>query len=328
MKTLFKIAILAFAAVWMAACGAPATNTNTNTNTNTAKPAAAAPTKEALLALDKQANEAYGKSDSKFFETFLSDKFVMSDGGKRMDKAAVVKMIAGIKCEVKSIDLTEPQMAMIDADTAVLVYKSAFEGTCDGQKVPSPMRAASAFVRSGDKWLGVWHGETLIVDPKAPPAAPAKKDEAKKEEPKKDDAKAPEAKTDAKPAEAKPDAALTDTLVAVEKSGWEAWKARDKEKLTSLVTKEVGFVDAIGTVSMGLDAALKAWTEPKCDIKSVNVADGAASSFSDKVAILTFKGTADGTCDGQKLGALYGTSIFVKDGATWRLGFGFETPVM
>ena len=53
-------------------------------------------------------------------------------------------------------------------------------------KLPSPVRAASLWVRSGDKWLAVYHGEVPIVDPKNPPkAAPAAP--AKKGEPKKDD---------------------------------------------------------------------------------------------------------------------------------------------
>ena len=60
-----------------------------------------APTIDALLALDKQANAAYIKGDSKFFENLLSDKFVMREGGQRMDKAAVVKMVAGeqMRCQ-------------------------------------------------------------------------------------------------------------------------------------------------------------------------------------------------------------------------------------
>ncbi len=114
MKTIFKIAILAFAAVWMGACGAPAPNTNTNTNTNTSinttKPTAAAPTADALLALDQQANEAYIKGDSKFFDGMLSDKFVMYEGGQRIDKPTVIKMIAGNKCDVKTWNLEDPQL--------------------------------------------------------------------------------------------------------------------------------------------------------------------------------------------------------------------------
>src|SRR5207244_7012663 len=109
---------------------APAVNTGANNaNPNTTKPVAAAPTADALMALDKQANEAYVKGNSKFFEGMLSDKFViLTGGGQRMDKAATVKMIAGVKCDIKSMDLTEPAMSMIDADTYALSHLRTGEG--------------------------------------------------------------------------------------------------------------------------------------------------------------------------------------------------------
>src|ERR1700704_568252 len=122
MKETLRFILLAAASTLFAACGAPAVNTgantaNTNANTNTGKPVAAAPTADALMALDKQANEAYVKGNSKFFEGMLSDKFVILGGGQRMDKAATVKMIASVKCDIKSMDLAEPAVSMIDADT-------------------------------------------------------------------------------------------------------------------------------------------------------------------------------------------------------------------
>src|SRR5438132_8536929 len=188
MKKTLRFILLAASSTFFAACGAPTENTGANNaNANTTKPVAAAPTADALMALDKQANEAYVKGDSKFFEGMLSDKFViLSGGGQRMDKAATVKMIAGVKCDIKSMDLTEPAMSMIDADTYALSYKATWDGTCNGPdgkraKVPSPIRSASIWVRSGDKWQAVFHGENLIIDLKNP-AAPA----AKKEEPNKD----------------------------------------------------------------------------------------------------------------------------------------------
>jgi len=58
------------------------------------------PTADALLALDKQANEAYLRV-IRSLRGMLSDKFVWHEGGQRMDKAAVIKMIAGNKCESK-----------------------------------------------------------------------------------------------------------------------------------------------------------------------------------------------------------------------------------
>ena len=180
MKKITLFILLAAASTFFAACGAPTANTGaTNANTNTTKPVAAAPTADALMALDRQANEAYSKGDSKFFEGMLSDKFVIVGGdGSRMDKATTVKMIAGVKCDIKSMDLTEPAMSMIDADTYALSYKATWDGTCNGpdgkpMKVPSPVRSASIWVRSGDKWQAVFHGENLIVDPKAPPPPPA-----------------------------------------------------------------------------------------------------------------------------------------------------------
>src|SRR5258705_6653601 len=195
MKKITLFILLGAASMSFAACGGPAANTGaSNANTNPTKPVAAATTADALMALDKKANEAYVKGDSKFFEEMLSDKFViLPGGGQRMDKAATVKMIAGVKCDIKSMDLTEPAMSMIDADTYALSYKATWDGTCndpDGKpmQVPSPIRSASIWVRSGDKWQAVFHGENLIFDPKNPPkpasAVPPKNPE--NVEPKKD----------------------------------------------------------------------------------------------------------------------------------------------
>ena len=328
--------LTAIAATFFAACGAPATNTpanNANTNTNTAKPTAAAPTADALLALDKQANEAYSKGDGKFFDGMLSDKFVMSDGGQRRTKADVVKMIGGTKCEVKEgWALTEPQMAKIDNDTYVLSYKSNMEGTCtEGghtEKMDKPIRAATVWVRNGDKWQAIYHGENAIIDPKAPPAPPAKP-EAKKEEPKKDDKTAANSNTaaNAAPAAAKPmPDANTDALVKLHQSGWEAWRTKDAKKLEDLTTKDLSFVDAMGGWTSGQANVVKVWTDMKCEgVTKTSFTDGFASAASPTVEILTGKGNADGTCDGQKNGDLWTTAVYVKEGDAWKLAFMMES---
>src|SRR6202163_3525653 len=283
MKKTLRFVSLAAASTFFAACGAPAAYSGANNaNTNTTNPVAAAPTADALMAFEKQANEAYVKGDSKFFEGMLSDKFViLTDAGQRMDKAATVKMIAGVKCNIKSMDLTEPAMSMIDADTYALSYKATLDGTCndpDGKpmKVPGPIRSASIWVRSGDKWQAVFHGENLIVDPKNPPPPPAPA--AKKEEAKKDDKTAANSNTAANtaaPARATPDA-NTDALVKVELALWEAWKAHDAKKLDDLMAKDVSFVNIFGTYLATRADAMKDWTGANCQVKSVSVTDGFA----------------------------------------------------
>lgn len=322
MKNTLRFILLAAAATFFAACGDPA-STGVN-NSNTTKPVTAAPTTDALMALDKQANEAYAKGDSAFFERMLSDKFViLSNDGQRMDKAATVKMIATVKCDIKSMDLTEPAMSKIDADAYALSYKATWDGTCNGpdgkpMKVPSPIRSASVWVRSGDKWQAVFHGENLIVDPNAAPPPPAKK-----EEPKKDEKTA--ANSNAAPVKATGDA-NTDALVKVELALWEAWKEHDAKKLDARMAREVSFVNIFGTALTTRADAMKDWTGNGCQVKSVSVTDGFATALSPTVEMLTRKGAAEGTCGGQQVGGIpiWGVSIYVKEGDAWKFAFGMN----
>jgi ketosteroid isomerase-like protein len=306
----------------IAACGGAADNkpaNNANASNTATKPAAAAPTADALLALDKSANEAYFKGDSKFFEGFLSDKYVSLDGGKRHNKAESLAEIAKAKCEMKDWKLDEPQMAMIDADTYVLSYKGTFDGTCNGadgkpMKAPSPVRAGTVYVRNGDKWQAAYHSENLIIDPKNPP-----KEEPKKEEPKKEEAKKEEA--------APTGDANTEALVKIHTSGWEAFKAKDAKKFDEIAAANLAIVDPLGEWISGKDNVIKRWTETmKCEgITKVGVSDGFASALSPTVELLTLKGEADGKCDGQANGPLDQTAVYVKQGDAWKLAFMFES---
>jgi hypothetical protein len=333
MKKTLRFILFAAASTFFAACGAPAPNTGANNgNTNTTKPVAAAPTADALMALDRQANEAYVKGNSKFFEGMLNDKFVILGGGQRMDKAATVKMIASVKCDIKSMDLTEPAMSMIDADTYALSYKATWDGTCNGpdgqpMKTPSPIRSASIWVRSGDKWQAVFHGENLIFDPKVPPPPPAPA--AKNEAPNKTAANSNTAANTAAPAAAQSNAtpdANTDALVKVELALWEAWKEHDAKKLDHLMARDVSFVNIFGTYLAKRADGMKDWTGTGCQVKSVSVTDGFATALSPTVEMLTRKGTAEGTCGGQNVGGIpiWGVSIYVKDGDAWKFAFGMN----
>ena len=325
MKTVALTVFLGLAALMLASCGSPAKNTGAPTNTD-AKQATAAPTADALLALDKQANEAYLKSDSKFFEGILSDKFVMRQGGRQMDKSAVIKMVAGNKCDAKDWKLEDPQMARIDADTYVLSYKGTFDGSCASptdrsMKIPGPIRAATVWVRTGGSWQAAFHGQNLILDVKnmTPPKVPAKA-EGTKHQTEKDDNAAANANTRATKPATDPDTAA---MMAVEASVWEAWMAKDAKKLDDLTSSDLSFQNIFGQFFANKADTLKDWTSPRCVVTSVSVADGVGSLLSPTVGILNRTGTAAGTCDGQKIASvpIYGTSFFLKNGDSWKLAF-------
>jgi len=333
MNKFWKYVLLTCASLVFGACGPaadnkPAANNAAVANTNAAKPAPAPASMDALLALDKQANDAYFKSDSKFFDGFLNDKFVMVDGGKRVDKATAVKMIGTNKCEMKELKLEEPQMATVDADTAVLIYKATYDGTCAGpdgkqMKVPSPTRAATVWVRSGDKWQPIFHGENAILDPKAPPAAKSGNKMAAR-----DDKAAANSNTAAAPA-APATSPNTDALVKAELAGWEAWKSKDAKKLEEVTAKNVAIVGGDGTAMTNKADIVKFWAEMPCEnVKNVSVTDGFATALSPTVEMLTFNGKADGTCFGQKNGVQPSMSIYVKEGDAWKLAFGFSHSTM
>jgi ketosteroid isomerase-like protein len=254
--------------------------------------------------------------------------------GMRVDKAMAVKQIAGVKCDIKEgWKLEEPQMAKIDDNTYVLSYKGTFDGTCteNGKtmKAPSPVRAASVFVRNGDKWQGVFHGENLIIDPKNPPAPPAKT-EAKKDDAANANAKADNSaasnSTAAAPAKPTP-SANTDALVKIHNSGWEAWKAKDAKKLEELTSANFTLLDPMGGWHGSKAEIIKFWTEGmKCEgVNNVKFGDGVSTALSPTVELLTGKGTADGKCDGQPNGDLLTAAVYVKEGDAWKLAFMMES---
>ncbi len=308
MKPILKIALTAVAAITFAACGSPAGNTTTANNANAAntaaKPAAAAPTKEALMTLEKSAYEAWKTKDAKFWDTFLSDKFVGYGPYGKLDRTAAIKEYSGADCDIKSYSLSDDQMKPLGNDAALITYKTTVDGTCGGQKVPANSWAAGIYVRDGDKWKGAFHAEVPVVDPKAAPAKPAAMA-------KKDDAKPAEAKPDA----AKPDAA-TDALFAVEKKAWDDWKTANTKGLDEFAGKDMVSLSAVDGWT-ARDVTLKRWAEP-CEIKSVSLTDPASVSLGGDYALLTFKSATDGKCGSETLGNEWGATVYGKEDGVWK----------
>lgn len=274
------------------------------------KTAPAGPTKVALITLQKGAYEAWKTKDAKFWDSFLSDKFVGWGSFGKLDKASATKEYTGADCEIKSYALSEEQMSPLGKDAALITYEATVSGTCGGQKVPRNSWAAEVYVRDGEKWKAAFHAEAAVVDPKAAPAKSADHEEAPKEH------------------TAKPTVrdARTDALVAVERAVWEAWKSHDAGTLEDLTARDISFINIFGTYLATKAEALKNWSGSGCDVKRVGVADAAVTMLSPTVGILTFKATADGTCYGQKVGPVWGTSVYVKDGDAWKWTFGINLP--
>jgi hypothetical protein len=167
------------------------------------------------------------------------------------------------------------------------------------------------YVRDSRTWKLVFHAEDAIFDPKAASAKPADEKEA----PRKDEEK-PSA-TDAD----------TEAMLAVERPFWEAWRTHDAKKLEAVMASDISFINIFGTYFPTKAEGLKDWTGTGCDVKRVSVTGATSTMLSPTAGILTFTGTAVGTCYGQKVDSvIWGTSIYVKDGDAWKWTFGINVP--
>jgi hypothetical protein len=315
MKTIRLLMLMCVAAFGLTSCQ-PAANTtnnatvtNANVNANASKPTAAAPTKDALMTLEKSAYEAWKTKDSKFWDPFLTANFVGYGASGKLDKAAAIKEYSGADCDIKSYSISDDQMTPLGNDAALITYKVSVDGTCGGQKVPANSWAAGVYVREGDKWKGAFHAESPIADPNAKPAAPAAK---------------PAAST-APAGEAKPDAA-TDAMMALEKKAWDDWKNKNaagleewaSSRLTSFTSK--GRQDKAG--------AIKTWTEDGCEVKSVSLTDPGSVSIGPDYSLFTFKSAVDGKCGGAAIPSENGITIYAKEGGAWKALFTMGAPIM
>ncbi len=303
-----KIKHLATALVF-AVCAGNATLNNANAANTAEKTAPPAPTKDALVALEKSAYEAWKSKDAKFWGTFLSDNFVGYGSSGKLDKASATQEYTGAGCEIKSYDLSDERMRPLGKGVALITYKRTVDGTCGGQKVPANSWAASVYVREGDQWKGAFHAESPIVDPTAAAAKPAANKEA------------PKAHETISVGDAH-----TDAMLAVERTLWEDWRTHDAKKIEKLTARDISFINIFGTYFATKADALKDWSGTGCDVKRVSITDAAGTMLSPTVGILTFTGAADGTCYGQVPGAIWGTSVYLREGNAWKWSFGINTP--
>ena len=321
-----KCFIFAVAAAFaMTACTAPASNApananhanmNANANANMAKTSEAAPTKEALLTTDKSAYEAWKTKNTGFWDGFLAQNFVGYGATGRMDRAAAMKQYAGTNCDVKSYSLSDDQMTPLGTDAAIISYKVAMDATCDGQKLPPEIWAASLYVREGDKWKGAYHAETPVENPNAPPAkaaAPAKP------------AAAGSPASAASPAAGASSDSMTEPMLAIEKKGWEAWKNRDAKAVEEIMSKD--FVYFSGNGRKPRAEAVKGWSEPKCEGLGYSFSDPKTVSFTKDVALITYNADVKGTCDGKPVPPhIWVASFDIKEGDAWKNAFYMDSP--
>jgi hypothetical protein len=118
-----------------------------------------------------------------------------------------------------------------------------------------------------------------------------------------------------------------DSIAALEKSGWEAWKNRDGKVQQELLSdKYVGF-NATGRTDKA--ASVQSMTAQNCKVNSYSWSDEQMKMIGSDVAVLTFKAEQDYTCDGKKGDTpTWSATVYVREGDKWKNVFYAETKVV
>jgi Domain of unknown function (DUF4440) len=138
------------------------------------------------------------------------------------------------------------------------------------------------------------------------------------------DATKPTATPSPSPKPAMSKAQIQRSLVATEKKLWEAWKNKDPKPFRATLAADATMIGDSGTADK--TTSIKEVTGMDCDVKSYSLSEFKLSLANSSVALLTYKGTAEGTCGGSAIPSVWASSLYVNRGGKWYAFSHQETP--
>ena len=112
-----------------------------------------------IIALEKAGWEAWKNKNAAWFQTNLTEEFLLVNSEGVSNKAQIVKSTP-TDCEVKSFSLDNFKFVLLDKDAALLTYTAKQDAVCNGKTIPANVRASVNYVKRGGKWLEAFYMET------------------------------------------------------------------------------------------------------------------------------------------------------------------------
>ena len=119
--------------------------------------------------------------------------------------------------------------------------------------------------------------------------------------------------------------ALMKKLSANETALWNAWKNKDAKPFQMWLAADGIMVGEQGVGTKG--DVTKMMASMPCEIKSYSLSDWKLAMIDSNAAMITYKGTIDGTCAGQAVPAVWASSVWVNRGGKWMAFSHQETPI-
>ncbi len=115
-----------------------------------------------IITMEKAGWEAWKNKNGGWFQTNLTDDYLLVNSGGVENKSQVVKSTAS-DCDIKSYSLDNFRFIMLDKNSALITFTGMQDGVCSGKTIPANVRASSVYVKRGGKWLNAFYTETPAV---------------------------------------------------------------------------------------------------------------------------------------------------------------------
>ena len=119
---------------------------------------------------------------------------------------------------------------------------------------------------------------------------------------------------------------IKNDIIALDKSGWEAWKNKDAKWFEINTTEEFLSInsDGISNKTQVIKSTLN-----DCDVKSISLNDFKFVMLNESTVLLTYTAIQDGECGGVKLTQNIRVAVnYVKIGENWLEALYMETPIV
>ena len=114
-------------------------------------------------------------------------------------------------------------------------------------------------------------------------------------------------------------------VIATEKKLWEAWKNKDPKPFKATLSSDSVLIGDSGIT--GKNDMVKEMATMPCEVSSYELSDFKVTFLSAGTVLLTYKGSASGTCGGTAIPTVWASSVYVNRGGKWWAVSHQETPV-
>lgn len=260
-----KLCVLTSLLLALAACNQPAANRGAaNVNRPVEIKTAPGPSEADITAKEKEIWAAVEKKNYEGFGSMLDSDYVEVTGEGVYDKAGALNAVKDVT--LSDVTFADWKFLPIDKDAVIISYTAGYKGAFKGKTFPpGSVRASSAWINRGGRWLAVYHQETE-VKPAMPPPPPPKS--------------TPSTGPAGSPANASsgPDATVNERLV------WDALKSRNYGVFAAFLAPEFTEVEADGVY----DRAGSIKGVSQIDFAKAELTEWKEVKFNDTASLVTY----------------------------------------